>query len=505
MQQRFVSIWFRYLKTDWFIRRKPALGTIPFVIAAPDHGRMVVTAVNQLAQAQGIHIGMTVADARAIIPSLEVLDDVPGCTIKLLTALAEWSIRYTPAVAIDPPGGLLLDVTGCPHLWGGENEYLANINHRFNLFGYHIRTAMADTIGAAWAIARFGKEFAIAETGKQTDALLSLPPAALRIEPATVDRLEKLGLRQISQFINIPRPSLRRRFGQDLLKRLDQALGFEVEVLEPVQPIEPYQERLPCLDPIVTATGIEIALKRLLDSLCSRLLQEQKGLRSALLKCYRVDGKMETIGIGTNRPTNNSTHIFKLFEFKLSGIEPALGIELFTLEAGKVEDASPVQEMLWKEKGGLDDTGLSELLDRIAGKIGPDQIHRYVPDEHYWPERSFKTVNAINENTTTHWKADRPRPLQLLSKPAPIEVTSPIPDYPPMLFRYKGKLHKIMKADGPERIEQEWWLQEGLHRDYYSVEDEEGHRYWLFRSGHYDAGNAKANGSYQWFIHGFFA
>ena len=172
MQQRFVSIWFRYLKTDWFIRRKPALGTIPFVIAAPDHGRMVVTAVNQLAQAQGIHIGMTVADARAIIPSLEVLDDVPGCTIKLLTALAEWSIRYTPAVAIDPPGGLLLDVTGCPHLWGGENEYLANINHRFNLFGYHIRTAIADTIGTAWAVAHFEQQHFIVETGKQTEALL---------------------------------------------------------------------------------------------------------------------------------------------------------------------------------------------------------------------------------------------------------------------------------------------------------------------------------------------
>ena len=500
MQKRFVSIWFRYLKTDWFIRRKPALGKIPFVLAAPDHGRMVVTAVNALAEALGIYISMAVADARAIIPSLEVLDDQPGCTIKLLTGLAEWSIRYTPTVAIDPPGGLILDVTGCAHLWGGEKEYLANINNRFNLFGYDIRTAMADTIGSAWAIARFGKGITIIETGKQTDALLSLPPAALRIEAATMERLEKLGLRQISQFISIPRPALRRRFGQDLLKRLDQALGFEMESLEPVQPIEPYQERLPCLDPIVTATGIEIALKRLLDSLCFRLLQEQKGLRSALLKCYRVDGKIESIGIGTNRPTNNSAHIFKLFEFKLSGIEPALGIELFTLEAAKVEDASPVQEMLWNDKGGLDDTGLSELLDRIAGKIGPDQIHRYLPDEHYWPERSFKQAAAINEQATTGWKADRPRPLQLLSKPAPIEVTAPIPDYPPMLFRYKGKLHKIIKADGPERIEQEWWLQEGLHRDYYSVEDEEGYRYWLFRSGHYETGK-----SYQWFIHGFFA
>jgi len=219
-----------------------------------------------------------------------------------------------------------------------------------------------------------------------------------------------------------------------------------------------------------------------------------------LLKCYRADGKIEQIGIGTNRPSNNMHHIFKLFEFKLSSIEPALGIELFILEAPKVEELSPVQETMWENTGDLDDIALTELLDRIAGKMGANHIHRYVPDEHYWPERSFKPAADINEKKTTTWKVDRPRPLQLLPKPAPIEVTAPIPDYPPMLFRYKGLLHKIIKADGPERIEQEWWLQEGQHRDYYTVEDEEGHRYWIFRSGHYDAAK-----SYQWFMHGFFA
>ena len=220
----------------------------------------------------------------------------------------------------------------------------------------------------------------------------------------------------------------------------------------------------------------------------------------ALFKCYRVDGKIEKIEIGTNRPSCNSKHLFKLFENKISSIEPALGIELFTLEASKVEDASPVQEKLWENNSGLDDIGLSELLDRLAGKIGGNNIHRYVPDEHYWPERSFKLASDLHEKLQTTWKADRPRPLQLLSKPEPIEVTAPIPDYPPMLFRYKGKLHKIIKADGPERIEQEWWLQDGQHRDYYCVEDEDGNRYWLFRSGHYDADK-----TYQWFIHGFFA
>jgi protein ImuB len=349
-------------------------------------------------------------------------------------------------------------------------------------------------------MAHFGKNATIVESGQQTAALLSLPAASLRLEFETLERLEKLGLRQIKDFISMPSSALVRRFGKYFLQRLDQALGYKEEVIIPVQPIEPYQERLPCLEPIVTATGIEIALQRLLDALCHRLQQEEKGLRMALFKSYRVDGKIEKIEIGTNHPSCNSKHLFKLFETKIDSIEPALGIELFTLDALKVEEASSVQEKLWENNGGLHDIRLSELLDSLAGKIGADNIHRYVPDEHYWPERSFKPASSLNEKLQTTWKVGRPRPLQLLPKPEPIDVTALIPDYPPMLFRYKEKLHKVIKADGPERIEQEWWLQDGQHRDYYCVEDEEGCRYWLFRSGHYDAER-----TYKWFIHGFFA
>jgi protein ImuB len=298
----------------------------------------------------------------------------------------------------------------------------------------------------------------------------------------------------------MPRSALRRRFGPSLLLRLDQALGREKETITPLEPIVPYQERLPCLEPIVTNTGIEIALNRLLETLCYRLRQEGKGLRTALFKCYRVDGKLEQIGIGTNRASHSVSHLFKLFEQKIATIEPALGIEFFILEASKVEEMSPVQETLWGGTGGLEDIGVAELLDRLTGKLGANVVHRYLPAEHHWPERSVKQAASLTEKITTPWRADRPRPIQLLSKPELVEVTAPIPDYPPMLFRHRGKLHTIKKADGPERIEREWWLEEGPHRDYYVVEDEEGQRYWIFRSGHY-----AEDKSPEWYIHGFFA
>jgi protein ImuB len=330
------------------------------------------------------------------------------------------------------------------------------------------------------------------------EALLSLPPEALRLEADTVARLHKLGLHSINQFIGMPRSSLRRRFGQQFLTQLDFALGTEDELIEPVQPVEPYEERLPCLDPIVTAAGIEMALDRLLKTLCHRLQQDQKGLRQAIFKGFRVDGKVEQVKIGTNRPSHNQSHLFQLFENKLQTIQPDLGIDLFTLEAPKVEDHFAFQEKLWEQSGGLDDERLSELLDRLGNRSCIQAI-RYVPDQRYWPERSFKPASSLQEKPTSDWRSDRLRPLHLLSTPERINVTAPIPDYPPMLFQRNGKLHRIIKADGPERIEQEWWLQRGEHRDYYRVEDEEGKRYWLFRLGHYD------DKKFQWFLHGFFA
>ena len=497
MGRRFVSIWFRYLTTDWFTLRQPQLQQLPFVLSSPSHGRMVITAANAIAEANGISNGMVLADARAILPSIQVLDDIPDLTSRLLKRIGEWCIRFTPVVAVDPPDGIMFDATGCSHLWGGDSAYLQHIINKLNFRGYDVNLAMADTHGVAWAVARFGREAMVVPVGRSLDALLSLPPEALRLDPAITERLHKLGLSRISQFINLPRTSLRRRFGQDFLNRLDVVLGKLEEVIQPLQPPEPYQERLPCLEPIITATGIEIALDQVLKTLCQRLQQEQKGLRQAVFTGYRVDGKVEKVEVKTNRPSHNVKHLFKLFETKISTITPGLGIELFVLEAPKVEDHFPIQEKLWESASGLADERVSELIDRISNKTGAQGI-RYLPNEHYWPERSFKAASSVQEKATTSW-TNKIRPLHLLPEPEKIIVTAPIPDYPPMLFQYQGKLHRIVKADGPERIEQEWWIQQGQHRDYYRVEDEEGHRYWLFRLGHYH------DKSFQWFIHGFFA
>jgi protein ImuB len=498
MQKRYMAIWFRHLTTDWLTLRKPEMKEVPFVFVTPERNRIIITAANPVAEAQGIYRGMAVADAKAISVDFKVFDHVPGKEAELLRKLGLWCIRYTPTVAVDLPDGLILDISGCTHLWKGERDYLKEIVNKLRTSGYDARAAIADTIGAAWAVARYGKTTPIIERGTHVQALLNMPPVALRLESDILQKLHKLGFSTIKSFIQLPRPVLRRRFGEPFLLRLAQAIGAEDEKMTPLIPPVPYTERLPCLEPVRTDKAIKIAIQKLLETLCIRLRSEGKGIRKATLKCYRIDGKMVHAGISTNRGSSMVQHLFKLFELQISKIEPALGIELFLLEASKVEDIDPVQEKLWAAKPGLHDTALAELLDKLAGKIGANAISRYLPAEHYWPERSIKQASTLTEMPATKWRVDRPRPLRLLQHPEPVEVMALLPDYPPKVFTYKGKRHTVEKADGPERIEREWWHDKGEHRDYYAVEDSEGQRYWLFRLGHYDAAP-------QWFLHGFFA
>lgn len=500
MAQRFMAIAFCHLTTDWMVRRRPELRAIPFVLAAPERNRMVIKSVNVVAAANGICCGTVVADARAVYPGLEVFDDKPQLVEQLLKALGEWCIRYTPVVAVDLPNGLILDISGCAHLWGGEAAYLNEILKRLSAFGYHVKAAIADTIGSAWAVCYFGDQgAAIVEPGRQAEALSPLPAAALRLEDTVVEKLRKLGFYQVKSFLHMQRRALRRRFGQAMLDRIDQALGWVKERIEPICPIVPYQERLPSLEAIRTKTGIEIALKKLLEGLCKRLEKEGQGLRKCSLKTYRVDGRQQLIEIGTSRASRNIQHLFKLFEDKISTIAPGLGIELFVLEAAVVEDLSANQEAIWSTTTGNQQALIAELIDRISGKVGEKAVHRYLPAEHHWPEYAVKLADSLEEQPATDWPLDLPRPLHLLPIPQAIEVTVRLPDYPPMLFHFQGKLHRVKKADGPERIEQEWWLRKGEYRDYYCVEDEQGARYWLFRLGHYD------NATPEWFLHGFFA
>jgi len=493
--RRYLSIWFRHLITDQHIRHQPAHKNEAFVFATREKNLDIVSFASPAAVSHGIHTGMVLSDARLLLPDVRILPGNPDPG-RLLRQIALRFNRYSPIVAVDPPDGLLIDITGCAHLWGGEAAYYTDIVTRILDGGYDVRAAIADTAGAAWAFTRHLKRPLIVPPGEHKTYLPTLPPTALRLSTAILERLRSLGMSRIRHILDQPRTTLTPRFGKELLQRLDQAFGETEEYLLPVVPPVPYRERLPCLEPVVTAGGIEYALTRLLEILCGRLEQEGKGLRTALLQCHRVDGKVMQLTAGTIRATCSITHLLKLFETRIPTIEPGLGIELFTLEAPVTEDAPPGQESLW---GGHRAVEIAEFLDRITAKTGSVVFSRMLPAQHHWPERSFRSVLPDQSESNETWPAD-PRPIHLFDPPEPISVTAPIPDYPPMSFRYRNTLYKVAAANGPTRIENEWWVDTARPRDYYTVEDEQGARYWIFRSGHYEDEQPA-----RWYLHGLFA
>lgn len=498
MAKRYVSIWFRELHCDAHIVKHLEDAGEALLIVNKVRGRSMVKEANALAKAKGLTAGMTLADCRAIYPQVKAIEEQAKEIAELLQQLATKCIRYTPLVAIDGADSLLLDASGCAHLWGGEQAYLTHIQEHFLQIGYQCKLGMADTMTMAWAAARYGTSPNIISPNQQQQAIASLPPAALQLPSNITDKLHKLGLQHIKDFMHLPPLTLRKRFGVELLLKLQQCLGAALEFMQAIQLPPCYEQRLPCLEPILTAGGIQIALETLINNLCNQLEKEGKGLRTAVFTIYRIDHSQQSIQIGTQQANRQPKHLFKLFEIKLTELAPEPGIETFVLGATMVEDYAINTASLWLNPKE-DKNAIAHLLDRIAGKIGAHKINRQLPVASHWPERSSKTVNNIEAQKECDWPTQKYRPILLLPKAEPIEVMVPLPDYPPLQFKHRGLIHRITKADGPERIEPEWWISPGLHRDYYCVEDDQGARYWIYRLGHYDGDNP------QWFVHGLFA
>ena len=493
MARRYLSIWFKNLVSDWLALKTPALAQIPFVLTEQDRGRIVITAASPLAAKEGIQKGMSLVDARILLPGVQVIDSQAGRAPKLLKALAQWCIRYTPVVAVDGEDGLLLDITGCAYLWGGERMYFKEIILRLRGSGYNVRGAIADTVGAAWAIARYGKISPLIEPGEQKVAIYDLPPVALRLPPDTLEQLYNFGMLRIEQFAELPKKALYRRFKKELVHQLEKALGSREELLLPVELPVPYHERLACIEPIQTAIGIEIGLQRLLDQLCKRLEKEGKGLRSAIFRCHRVDNQVQQLEIGTTSPSHKASHLFGLFKEKISSIEPALGIELFTLDAPTVEPAKAVQELLWGGPAGLEDIQIAEWMDRVLEKLGPGTVQRYLPAEHYWPERSPARglSHRVAGGPSPPRSSDMAVPPDRSRRPYPRLSAHAFPASEQAAYHRSCRRARADRAGVVDRGRR--------HRDYYVVEDETGPRYWLFRSGHYTGDHSN-----QWFLHGFF-
>ena len=476
----------------------------PFALIATERGVRRLHAVSESAAALGLFAGQKATDALALVPELVTDEADPEGDLASLDALVDWCVRVSPAVAADPPDGLLLDISGVAHLWGGERAMLDDLVARLARQAIPARAAIAGSAGAAWALARFGEDRCVALPGAEAEQLAPLPVTALRLAPESAAQLIRLGLARIGQLAALPRGQLTRRFGPGVLTRLDQAFARAEEALVFRRPVTPWFARLAFAEPISAPEDLARASRDIAERLCARLLAGGQGAGRFELAFHRLDGRAERLAVGLSLPSRASAAIARLFAPMLETVDPGFGIEVVTLAAERVEPVAERQIGLAAIGEIAREDGIAPLVDRLANRLGEGRVWRAEAYPSHIPERAVVRQPPLAASAGETWDAKRPRPVRLFARPEPIDPTLvQLPDDPPMAFRWRGQLRRVRKAEGPERLAEEWWRRPPgettpAHvRDYYRVEDDTGARYWLFRAGLYGGEESP-----RWWLHG---
>lgn len=476
---------------------------LPLALKGNDRGKRIITAADDLAQQIGVRPGQSVVKAQALYSDLVLMDAEPEEDRDALDRLAIWALRLSPVVCADHPDGLVIDTTGADHLHGGEDKMVDWLVARFTETGITTVPALADTHGAAHALARYGgKSRLIIPPGKTADMLLPLPIAALRLEPAIVENLKSLGFDRIGDLATKPRAPLALRFGPELDRRLDQAFGRLIEPIKSAREIEFVEVRKIFAEPIGAPETLERYTRKLVAELCDALEVASLGARTLDLLFYRVDNRIETIRVGTARPVRDVKQLSRLLCDKIETIDPGFGVEVMTLTATSAEPLTPKQ--VGAAFAGDPKPEIGSLIDILANRLGQRAIDRPLPAASDLPERSVEWMapeTEVKQGFPKEWK----RPTRLLAHPEPIEVLALLPDHPPRAFTWRGLRRRVTAGDGPERIFGEWWKRDPeleSVRDYYYVVDDTGKRYWVFRDGD---GEFDDTGQQGWYMHGIFA
>jgi protein ImuB len=501
---RVISVFLPTLSTDRVRRKAGDTAPPPETPLILVGRRRVILAADAAAQAAGLRIGMPASKAQALVQGLVIQDADPTADADALERLAVWMLqRFAPIVAADPPAGIVIDPTGADHLHGGEAATLAVLVEKLASVGLRARATIADTWGAAHALARFDlRPCLVSAPGNAARDVAHLPLAALRLASDMVRDLHVLGFDRVADVLAQPRAPLTLRFGPELGRRLDQATGRVAEPIEPIRPEALIEVRRVFAEPIGAAQTVARTIGKLATQLCDALERAGLGARRLDLICQRVDSRAQAVRVGTGRPLRDVKRMSRLLCDKIETIDPGFGIEVMTLAATVTEPLPPKQA-----SSNLIDQAepdVSNLIDLLANRVGEKNLYRAAPLASDVPERTVRHIPALAPDTGADWPGRWPRPSRLLTRPEAIDTVALLPDHPPASFTWRGVRRRVKRADGPERVFGEWWKRDPeltAVRDYFRLEDDAGERYWVYRAGD---GEDPLTGSQRWFLHGIF-
>ena len=548
--RRVLSLWFPRMGAERLLRQARVTEEQPFAVVQDTGKTQVISSLSVSAEGWGLSHGQPLRDALAMYPDLITRLQNRQLEARFLASLRRWASKFSPWVAEEIPNALVIDLTGCAHLFGGELGVIQQVELDCLNLGLSVHIGMADTKGAAWALARYaGQPLGLSRTGDAIDqeapatrsravkrrnwerggqpprlqssqggfariaapgftqqALAPLPVAALRLEDHVITSLNRLGLRRVENLMDQPRAAIARRFGKGTIYRMDQALGVAPEPISPARQSLHFACRLTLLEPISLIEDMLTALDKLLPRLAASLTAKGRGVRRLRLEAYRTDQTMQSVEVGLARPSADMALIRQLLVIKLEDIKVEFGIDVLRVVAAQTEPiyahqhkgkikAGPAVAARLSQNAELDD-----LIGKLGARIGLEAITRLHPGDSHIPEKASQVLAAAWSMPQMDWPIVlRARPL-IYFQPEPI-VAAEVPKVP-LHFKWRGQSHELQSAQGPERIAPEWWLAERAWRsgtrDYWRVVTKSGDRLWLY----FAHGGAISGG---WFCHGRFA
>lgn len=497
----------------------------PLLLVTTQRQRRIVAACCEASLATGIRVGMPLAHARALLArgTARVMDASPRRDRATLRRIAERMMRFSPVVTPDPPDGVLLDIAGCAHLFGGERAMRERVCRWLARLGLTARVSIAPTIGCAWAVARYAGDDAIIvpERGERA-AMEPLPVASLRVPGEALAGFAELSIETVGHLLALPRALVPARLGLESLRRLDEAVGGAHEWVEPLRPREPIRAECVFEGPTTHLDAVEHATRRMIDQLLLVLRERACGVTRLELEYARADLAPERLSIVLTRPSVDAKHLWKLVAPRLERLHMGYGVTGVRAHAANLSRLEHAQTTMHRSaagagRGDATDTSnqrrvFAELLDALTNRLGANRVLRVALVESHIPERSVRLCSVLDQPSPDARAASGPacaaiepvRPSLLFDEPEAADVIAVSPDGPVHRLVWRSREHTLVACVGPERIEPEWWrsptsvASDDGHtaaRDYYRVQNDAGLWLWLFRE----------RPSSRWFVHGVWA
>ncbi len=488
-------------------------GDPPFVLVEKVQGAVQISALDACALRNKLAIGMSLGEARALMPHIAAAPADGPADTEYLRAAAAACEMFTPLVALHGPDGLILDITGCAHLFGGEECLISHGSRRLTSLGITTRASIACTPDAAWAFARFA-DIATVPPGCEARLARNFPITALECDAETRVALMRAGLKTLGELVERPSTMLAARFGSDLVTKLHRILGHEDIRIAPLRALPDYMAEKHFPEPFGAMDGILAVLERLAHDIAGLLERQAEGGRGFEASFFRADGQVRRLTIETAQGTRDPPSLVRLFKLRIEAladpIDPGFGFDAVRLAVTRSEKLHERQKTLeGGHEPGSDQREIAELADRLAARFGRGNVLRFGAEDTHDPVRAAGTMPYLSAAKSADWPKPEPgnppcRPLTMFTPPQLIDALAEVPDGPPLRFRWRRVLHEVARAEGPERIAPEWWRGGGhppATRDYYRVENAAGHRFWIFREGFYEDSTVRP----RWFLHGLFA